>query len=78
MERAREDLLFGVAGGLACRVPLSKLVELDGCIYLYLTVLMVSTLAWESEALVMPDGKQITMITGEAFENMVLKDSSCT
>ena len=35
-------LLFNVACGLAQRVPLTKLVELDGEVYPYLTALMGS------------------------------------
>ena len=38
-------LLFNVACGLAHRVPLTKLVELDGDAHLYLTALMVPALA---------------------------------
>ena len=38
-------LLFNVACRLACRVPLTKLVELDGDVHPYLTALMVATLA---------------------------------
>ena len=40
-----KTLLFVVACGLARRVPLTKLVELDGDIRLYLSALMVATLA---------------------------------
>ena len=34
-----KTLLFDIAHGLAQRVPLTKLVELDGDIHLYLTAL---------------------------------------
>ena len=38
-------LLFDVAHGLARRVPLTKLVELDGDVRPYLAALMVAALA---------------------------------
>ena len=37
-------LLFDVARGLVCQVPLTKLVELDGDVRPYLAALMVATL----------------------------------
>ena len=67
--------LFYIACGLARRVPLTKLVELDGDIHLYLTTLMVATLAWAGEALVVPEGTRITTMTREAFNNMLLKEA---
>ena len=66
-------LLFNVAHGLACRVPLTKLVELDGDVCPYLTTLMVATLARVGETLVVPEGKPITTMTREAFNNMLLE-----
>ena len=47
-----KTLLFDVAHELALRVPLTKLAELDGDIHLYLAALIVATLAWVGEALV--------------------------
>ena len=38
-------LLFDVTHGLAHRVPLTKLVELDGDVHPYLATLMVAALA---------------------------------
>ena len=40
-----KTLLFDIARGLAQRVPLAKLVELDRGIHLYLAALMMATLA---------------------------------
>ena len=68
-------LLFDVTRGLAHRVPLTKLVELDGDIGLYLAALMVATLAWVGETLVVPEGMRISMMTREAFNNMLLKEA---
>ena len=45
-------------------------------VYLYLTALMVATLVWVGEILVMLEGMQITMITREAFDNILLKEAS--
>ena len=72
-----KKLTFDSAYGLAQRVPMTKLVELDGNIYLYLAVLIVATLAWVGKTLVMPEGMQIMMITRNNFINMLLKEASC-
>ena len=48
-------LLFNIARGLACRVPLTKLVELDGNVWPYLAVLMVAALVRAHETLTIPD-----------------------
>ena len=69
-------LLFDVAHGLARRVPFTKLVELDGNIRPYLTTLMIATLAWVGETLVVPEGTRISTMTREAFDNMLLKETS--
>ena len=68
-------LLFDVARGLAHRVPLTKLVELDGDVHSYLATLMVATLAWVGETLVVPEGTCISTMTREAFNNMLLKEA---
>ena len=47
-------LLFDVARGLARRVPLTKLVKLDGDVQLYLAVLMVAALYRAGETLIVP------------------------
>ena len=48
-------LLFDVARGLARRVPLTKLVELDGDVRPYLAALMVAALVRAHETLTIPD-----------------------
>ena len=70
-------LLFDSACGLAHRVTVTKLAELDGDICPYLATLMVAALACTSEASVMPEGMQIPMIIREAFENVLLKQAGC-
>ena len=76
-QRGRGDtLLFNVDCGLAQRVPLTKLVELDGNVRPYLTTLRVATLARVGETLVVPEGTCITTMTREAFNNMLLKEAS--
>ena len=70
-----KTLLFDVAHGLTRRVPLTKLVELDGNVHLYLAALIVATLAWMGETLVVPEGTPTTMMTREAFDNMLLKEA---
>ena len=68
-------LLFDVACGLARRVPLTKLVELDGDVRPYLAALMVAALARVGETLVVPEGTRISTMTREAFDNMLLKEA---
>ena len=66
---------FNVTCRLACRVPLTKLVELDGNVCPYLATLMVATLAWAGKTLVVPEGTRITTMMREAFDNMLLKEA---
>ena len=51
-----KTLLFDIAHGLGQRVPLTKLVELDGYIHPYLAALMVASLACAGETLVILEG----------------------
>ena len=55
---------------------MTKLVELDGDACLYLAALIVATLAWVGETLVIPKGTQITTMIKETFDNMLLKKVS--
>ena len=70
-------LLFDGARGLARRVPLTKLVELDGDVRPYLAALMVAALARAGKTLVVPEGTRISTVTREAFDNMLLKEAGC-
>ena len=38
---------------------------------------MVATLAWAGETLLVLEGTQITIMTREAFNNMLLKETGC-
>ena len=71
-----KTLLFDIAHGLAHRVPLTKLIELDSDVRPHLSALMVATLAWVGETLVVPEGTRITTMTREAFDNILLKEAS--
>ena len=71
-----KTLLFDVIRGLAHRVPLTELVKLDSDVYPYLATLMVAALAQAGKTLVVPEGTHITMMTREAFDNMLLKEAS--
>ena len=73
-----KTLLFEVACGLAQRVPLTKLVKLDGDVRPYLTPLMVATLAWVGENLVVPEGMWIMKMIREVLNNMLLREASHT
>ena len=71
-----KTLFFDITHRLTQRVPLTKMVELDGDICLYFTILMVASLVWVGETLVMLEGTWIMMITREAYDNMLLKEAS--
>ena len=71
-----KTLLFDIACRLARRVPLTKLVKLDGDVHLYLAALMVAAIARAGETLVVPEGTCITTMTREAFNNLLLKKAS--
>ena len=64
--RPSHTLLFDVARGLAHRVPLTKLVELDGDVWPYLAMLMVATLVRAHEMLTIPDTLQQGYSTGRS------------
>ena len=68
-------LLFDVARGLARRVPLTKLVELDGDVRPYLASLMVAALHRAKDTLTVPDDLRIDYVTREQFENMLSRDA---
>ena len=72
-----KTLLFDATHELAHRVPLTKVVELDGGVHPYPAALMVATLVWAGETLVVPEGTRITTMMREAFDNMLLKEASC-
>ena len=71
-----KTLLFDVSHGLACRVPLAKLVKLDYDVHPYLAALMVAALVQAGKSLVVPEGTCITTIMREAFDNILLKEAS--
>ena len=49
--------LFDFSCGLARKVPLTKLVELDGDIHPYIATLIVATLVWVGETMVVLKSK---------------------
>ena len=71
-------LMFDVARGLARRVPLTKLVALDGDIRPYLASLMVAALHRAKDKLVVPADMEIQRVTREEFDNMLAKDAGRT
>ena len=66
-------LLHDVAKGLARRVPLTKLIELDGDVRPYLAALMVAAMHKADERLIVPEGFKVREIAQEQFENMLAK-----
>ena len=71
-------MLFDVARGLARRVPLTKLVALDGDVRPYLASLMVSALHRAKDKLVVPDDMRIERVSAEIFNEMLAKDANRT
>lgn len=71
-------MLFDVAKGLARRVPLTKLVALDGDIRPYLASLMVSALHRAGDTLVVPTDLAVEKVTREVFEAMMAEKSGKT
>ena len=61
----QRTLLFDVARGLARRVPLTKLVALDGDVRPYLASLMVAALHRAKDKLVVPNDLDIQRVTRE-------------
>jgi hypothetical protein len=71
-------MLFDIARGLARRVPLTKLVALDGDVRPYLASLMVSAIHRAGDELVVPDGTKIRKISTDAFDNMLKEEAGRT
>ena len=71
-------LMFDIARGLARRVPLTKLVALDGDVRPYLASLMVAALHRAKDTLVVPEDLVIERVTREQFENMLAKEAGKT
>ena len=66
-----KTMLQDIARGLARRVPLTKLVSLDGDIRPYLAALMVSALHKAGEALAIPDDMKLHKMTLENFNALL-------
>ena len=58
-------MLNDIARGLARRVPLTKLVQLDGDVCPYLAALMIAALNKAGDELVVPDTLRIKRLTEE-------------
>ena len=71
-------MLNDIARGLARRVPLTKLVQLDGDVRPYLASLMIAALNKAGDELVIPDTLRIKMITEEAFDNLLKAEAGKT
>ncbi len=63
--------LHDIARGLARRVPLTKLVALDGDIRPYMAALMVSALHKAGEALVIPEDMKLRRMTVDNFNALL-------
>jgi hypothetical protein len=68
-------MLNDIARGLARRVPLTKLVELDGDVRPYLAALMIAALHKAGDALVVPDQMTIRKVTEQEFENLLVSEA---
>ena len=66
-------MLFDVARGLARRVPLTKLVDLDYNVRLFLAALMVSALHWAGKKLIVLTGLEFERVATSIFNEMIAK-----
>ena len=71
-------MLNDIARGLARRVPLTKLVQLDGDVRPYLASLMIAALHKAGDTLVIPDKMTIKRLTEEEFENLLKEEAGKT
>ena len=71
-------MLNDIARGLARRIPLTKLVQLEGDVRPYLASHMIAALNKAGDELVVPDTLRIRMLTEEAFENMLKAEAGKT
>jgi hypothetical protein len=71
-------MLFDIARGLARRVPLTKLVALDGDVRPYLASLMISAIHQAGDALVIPDDLKLKMVTIDTFNEMIKQEAGRT
>lgn len=68
-------MMHDIARGLARRVPLTKLVALDGDVRPYLAALMVAAIHKAKGELIIPEDLKFRRVTINEFENMIAKDS---
>ena len=71
-------MLNDIARGLARRVPLTKLVQLDGDVRPYLASLMITALHKAGDTLVIPDKMTIKRLTEEEFDNLLKEEAGKT
>ena len=71
-------LMFDVARGLARRVPLTKLAELDSEVRPFLASLMVSAVSRAGQELVIPNDLQLRKVTRDQFNNMIAEKAGET
>ena len=64
-------LLYDVARGLARRVPLTKLIELDSDVRPFLASLIVAALHKAGGTLVVPDTMNLRRVTETEFQAML-------
>ena len=61
------ELLLDVARGLARRVPLTKLVALDGDVRPYLASLMVAAMHKAKDKLIVPNDMEVEKVSPQVF-----------
>ena len=67
------QMLFDVARGLARRVPLTKLVDLDHDVHPFLAALMVLALHQAGEKLIVSFGMEVKKVATHVFNEMIAK-----
>ena len=67
--------LFDITYRLSHRILHVKLVKLNRDVHLYLTMLIVATMAWAAEALAMLEGMKIMTMTRKTFDSILFNMS---
>ena len=69
-------MMWAVARGFACRVPMTKLVHLDADIRPYLAAIMIDALKHPKETLKIPDSIIYKIIPDAGCQNMIMRGAS--
>ena len=69
-------MMWAVARGFACRVPMTKLVHLDADSQPYLAAIMIAALKHPKETLNIPDSINYEIVPDTECQNMIMRGAS--